>query len=373
MAMPDFENISYRADREAIRLRLPRGISRRPRAYGVSIDDADTRDVDDVWMLTRQGKDQLLEVSIADPTSVVPRDSAIAQQAYDLAFTRYAGYNTQHMYPRILSEGVLSLLPGQDVPAVTFSLTLGPRLAHGDFKIRRTVVKNSAKLNYEEVDDAIKTGNHPYAKMFRDAGEVSLKLLKMRQDAGAFVLIDRGTGRAVAEDGDVRKIHPRYGSAHFIIQEFMLAINRELADYCAKQGIDILFRNHALKPGESEIPFSTTLFSQDGNVARRDLKKRFMKLFDRAYYSPVPLGHAGLRLPRYTHGTSPLRRHADNITHAQVLAAEEGKPLPHDRKDLKDLADHINHTTSEYLDHAHTHAYKLACVLAPGAELYLPG
>jgi RNB domain len=72
-----------------------------------------------------------------------------------------------------------------------------------------------------------------------------------------------------------------------------------------------------------------------------------------AMYDHQPNKHKPLGLKRYTHVTSPLRRFADLVNHANIQAYLEGKEPPYGSKDLKEIAAEL---TAMYIQRSYVFA-----------------
>ena len=68
------------------------------------------------------------------------------------------------------------------------------------------------------------------------------------------------------------------------------------------------------------------------------LRQRVHMVMNRATYDPVILGHYGLSLPYYLHGSSPIRRYADLVNQRQLIAMVRGEPPAYGAKDTALLA-----------------------------------
>jgi ribonuclease R len=144
--------------------------------------------------------------------------------------------------------------------------------------------------------------------------------------------------------------------SHRLIEHLMIAANEAVATLLAERSIPTLYRIHerpepqavlrlvdqlasldvATPPVPDPLPASqaaeivsecSVLVDQHvrrSGHGRRALTALVLRSLKQAHYSPVNLGHAGLRSPRYCHFTSPIRRYPDLICHRALLSAVGG-------------------------------------------------
>jgi ribonuclease R len=153
---------------------------------GITIDGPKTKDMDDAVFIEQRGNETIVSVSIADVSAVVPRGSGIDLVACSHGFTRYFGWGNEPMFPATLSENQLSLVPDHERPTITVTMTLDENLDLKKMEIAQTVLKSSAKWDYETFTSAINDKNEPYASWFR----VAERLLEKRRRSGALFVYD---------------------------------------------------------------------------------------------------------------------------------------------------------------------------------------
>jgi len=119
-----------------------------------SIDNHDSRDLDQIEVCEEGSNGEILvRVAIADVDLCVPKGSETDRHACHNGTSVYTGVETFPMLPDRLSAGLTSLLPGEDRMAIVIEYTvlLDGSTRPGD--IYRAIVRNQAKLVYEEVGD----------------------------------------------------------------------------------------------------------------------------------------------------------------------------------------------------------------------------
>lgn len=117
----------------------------------VTIDYADSRDLDQAMHLEREADGFVVRYALADAAHYVRPGSALFDEALARGVSYYLPGLTVPMLPPELSEGIVSLLPGVDRRALVFVL----HLDH-DGRTRRTEVvrgriRSRAKLSYDGV------------------------------------------------------------------------------------------------------------------------------------------------------------------------------------------------------------------------------
>jgi len=313
---------------------------------GITIDDANSKDLDDGFMLETDSDGWILYVSVADVASYIEKDSDIFESAKNSVFTRYLPGRKVPMLPPELSENKLSLLGNKIRPALTFKITISSDADVLEFDILKTAFKNRRQLSYQFTDEIL--AREKPDKEFGHLAEcyhLANLLLEKRRDRGALVIYDFIKGMYTNEEGQIiisrnQKLH----MANIIVQEFMILVNSSAAEFFIEKNKQLILRNHTAKsatPPRDEI-YSQYILAKSNPNSVDALKKRIDLWFEKAEYSTKLRGHYGLNLPAYTHVTSPLRRFPDLVNQYIIHSYISGKRTPFSKDNLSKLALRIN-------------------------------
>ncbi|MBI5560661.1 MAG: RNB domain-containing ribonuclease, partial [Deltaproteobacteria bacterium] len=140
--------------------------------------------------------------------------------------------------------------------------------------------------------------------------------------------------------------------AHRIIEEFMLAANKAVAEVFTEKNYPFLYRVHERPDEESINEFREFVRGFGYHLEERATPKVFQKILEsvkgrseeklinhvllrsmrQAVYSEKNIGHFGLAFADYAHFTSPIRRYPDLVVH-RLLKGFIKKRLP--KKELE--------------------------------------
>lgn len=313
---------------------------------GVTIDDANSKDLDDGFQLETGSDGWILYVSIADAASYIEKDSDIFESAKNTVFTRYVPGRKVPMLPPELSENKLSLLGNKLRPALTFKITISSDADILEFDVIKTAFKNRRQLSYQLTDEIL--AREKPDKEFGHLAEcyhLANLLLEKRRDRGALVIYDFIKGMYTNEEGQIIITkNQRLHMANIIVQEFMILVNSAAAEFFIEKNKQLILRNHTAKsttPPRDEI-YSQYILAKSNPNSVDALKKRIDLWFEKAEYSTKLRGHYGLNLPAYTHVTSPLRRFPDLVNQYIILSYISGKRTPFSKDNLSKLSLRIN-------------------------------
>lgn len=124
----------------------------------LTVDPADSMDLDQAMHLERRGDGYRVNYAIADVASWVVPGGAVDAETMKRVETLYLPDGRVPLHPPALSENAASLLPGQDRPAVLWTLDLD---AGGDLTgtdVRRATVRSRRRLDYVEAQRLIDAG-----------------------------------------------------------------------------------------------------------------------------------------------------------------------------------------------------------------------
>jgi exoribonuclease R len=305
----------------------------------VTLDPADSTDLDQALHLERSGDDLLLHYAIADVGWFVRPGDPLDVEAFERGVTVYLPDRRATLYPPILSEGAASLLPDVDRPAVVFTVRVGPEGELALDGVERAVVRNRAKLAYDAVD--VTDLPDGFAELHR-----RIELAEARRGAPRVEFPEQEIDR-LPDGGYALSFRPRLPSEEQNAA-LSLATNLAVADalYAAGTGLfrvmpDVderrirRLRNVARALG-LRWPDDQPLDAFERSLARDDPRtSAFLLAIRRAaggasyapYRSDVRPWHSAVAA-MYAQATAPLRRLQDRYVIEAALAVAHGDPVP---------------------------------------------
>ncbi len=307
----------------------------------VTIDSANTRDIDDALFAEAQSDGWTLWVAIADPSAVVLPGSALDTEARHRATSVYFPDGVIPMLPTELSEQLCSLHQDELRPAVVVELRVAQDGSIRQVHLHQASMKNHAKLSYSQVSQFI---NGDGADI---RAEVQGPLLHLHDCANALsawrgqhalLVEDRPDFKLLLDDqGKVQDIiRLERTVAHRIVEECMLACNRSVANWLAEQHTGFFVEHTGLrtermgemsallkeqlgveeKPSFHELGAYVKWLQQAEKAdSKWPLRLILNRQQDRSNFSLEAKPHMGLGFAHYTTFTSPLRKYNDLLIH----------------------------------------------------------
>jgi len=346
-----------------------------------SIDNDDSRDLDQIEYLQPDPRGTRLYVGIADMTSFVERGSALDQAAMHNTTSLYTGVRTFPMFPDKLSTNLTSLLEGQKRLAVVIEILItSDGLAESN--IYRAIVRNQSQLTYHAVaawlEDQPGDGSPVTVRMLakiranpalqeqlRRQNDLAQALRERRLEAGALTFETIELRPEVLPDGGLELKAGTHNTATHLIEDFMIAANQATVSFLTSKGFATLRRvvrtpknwpqivklaaqHGAALPAEPDAKaledFLTRQQQKDPDHFP-DLSLAVIKLLGRGEYAVAAPGgeapgHFALAVEGYAHSTAPNRRYPDVLTQRLLRASLDGEKPPYSISDLTDLAEH---------------------------------
>jgi ribonuclease R len=332
-----------------------------------TIDPDDAKDFDDALSYEElPGGDIRVGIHIADVSTYVRAGTALDQEAQRRGNSTYLVGVVIPMLPEKLSNGLCSLVEGQDRLCKAVFLTFGVNGRIKETTYANTVIRSRKRLTYKQAyaflfeDDLERVRALPLppkhqtgstGRALRDLSDQELRdlqhwiralwriasgLRKGRMAHGSLDLDMPETKIFVDEQGYADRLEKiEHDESHQLIEEFMLAANEAVARLTRTRRLPSLYRVHD-EPDidrleefhrllESfEIPASD--LTQRAELVRLlavlhqhpqgyTLRTQLLRSLKKAAYRHTPDGHFGLHKKDYTHFTSPIRRYADLVVH----------------------------------------------------------
>ena len=335
-------------------------------------DPVTARDYDDALSLEPgRGGTVVLGVHIADVSHFVQPGGAIDREAYRRSTSVYFADRVLPMLPEALSNGVCSLVPGEDRLAFSVFMTFDAEGKMVKRSFAKSVIRSKARFTYEQVMRVISGGSKAKGGTLgkRERGvvlaihELAQKLRAKRFAAGALDIEIPEAEVTLDSAGEMTGIVTRpYDESHQMVEECMVAANEAVATELWTKGVKILARLHEPPDDEKLLMLRADMRAlgvKMGNIANQKVFAQFLRTIKRnplyptlavmvlrsmkrAVYDSTKIGHFGLAKRFYAHFTSPIRRYPDLTLHRQLAAYLEGRDCRVPPKTLAKWAEHTS-------------------------------
>lgn len=332
----------------------------------VTIDSHFTTDIDDAIYVEKSQNGWKLKVAIADPSAVIPKGSEIEKEALKRASSLYFPGQHISMLPEKIASDLCSLKEGALRLAKVVEMDVSTNGDILDYSISEAAIKSQKKLSYTELSYHYDTPSSSISPelnvMLIELKQLTDALLSSRQ-AKALVQADRREYfLELDEQQKIADIKLRVTTpAHKIVEEAMVATNRCIADFLAKQTLPSIFVSHqGLRSDRLESVNKVLTESlpdyQDNTIAElagfiqtvqkvsavdelKPLHLLISRQLDKSILTSEAQPHFGMGLEQYTTFTSPLRKAQDYLIHRQISALLKGKKDAIDNSRLTKLAE----------------------------------
>ena len=342
-----------------------------------TIDPADAKDFDDALSFrTLDSGNFEVGVHIADVTHYVRPGDVLDKEAYERGTSVYLVDRTVPMLPEILSNNLCSLREGEE--KLTFSAVFEMNAKAKVIKrwFGRTVIKSNKRFSYEQAQEIIEAAAAGQAVQ-PEVRQAVLELHKLasimraKRFAEGSISFERPEMKVIVDSNGkpldvVEKITKE---ANWLIEEFMLLANREVAHYVTKslkskaptfvyrihetpneekiKSLSDFVKNFGYKftpsknPREIATELNTLMDESKGRPENAAISILALRSMARAEYSTDNVGHYGLGFDYYTHFTSPIRRYPDMMVH-RLLARYMDKGRSEKKQLFEQMCQHAS-------------------------------
>ncbi|MGM9721697.1 MAG: ribonuclease R [Candidatus Egerieousia sp.] len=354
-----------------------------------TIDPADAKDFDDALSFrTLESGNFEVGVHIADVTHYVRPGDVLDKEAYERGTSVYLVDRTVPMLPEVLSNNLCSLREEEE--KLTFSAVFEMNAKAKVIKrwFGRTVIKSNKRFSYEQAQEIIEAAAAGQAVPDAEQApqpavvqpEVRQAVLQLHKLASIMRAKRFAEGSISFERPEMKVIVDSNGKpldvvekitkeANWLIEEFMLLANREVAHYVTKslkskaptfvyrihetpneekiKSLSDFVKNFGYKftpsknPREIATELNTLMEESKGRPENAAISILALRSMARAEYSTDNVGHYGLGFDYYTHFTSPIRRYPDMMVH-RLLARYMDKGRSEKKQLFEQMCQHAS-------------------------------
>ncbi|MBK7378863.1 MAG: ribonuclease R [Ignavibacteriales bacterium] len=343
-----------------------------------TIDPDDAKDFDDALSVNKlENGNFKVGIHIADVSHYVIPDSELDKEALQRGNSVYLVGAVIPMLPEKLSNGVCSLVPGEDRLTYSVIAELTSRGKLVDYKIGKSIIHSKRRFTYAEVQEIIETEQGDFKEQVIALNSLARTLRKKRMREGSIEFFSSEVKFKLDESGKpVEIILKEAKESNMLVEEFMLLANKIVAQHIAQpkstKANSFIYRVHDKPDPEkiiefarfvkslgyhfdaqsmSSIKFNELIESIRGKEEEAVVNELAIRSMAKAVYSPQNIGHYGLGFKYYTHFTSPIRRYADLLVHRMLFGyTKKSDVKKYSFKELQEICDYISQTERDAVD-----------------------
>lgn len=336
--LDEVSKIEKSLSEEEIEAEKRRGLKDQRGIISVTIDGEDTKDFDDAVAY----HNNTIYVQIADPNRYIKEKSTMWDETLKRAISVYFPGCCNPMMHEILSNGICSLVPGEDRYSVSMSIKMDDSGKVLNYKINEAVINNRKRMTYEDVNKYLEEGTivdgyEDYTELIDNLYDSAMKV-KNKMIREGFLEFTSDEVKFFFENSNIIDVKERrQGKAEELIEFLMLLHNMCMTDFFLKNKLPFISRFHD-SPNNDKLNSWINLLKKKGYKINTNKKKDFTAsdikevqkiyadckekvVYDKmaimsqakAKYSAYNIGHFALGMGAYSTGTSPIRRLADTI------------------------------------------------------------
>lgn len=286
-----------------------------------TIDDEDTREVDDALTVVHDGNEIIVGIHIADVSAFISRGDLLDAEAAKRSATIYLPTGSVRMFPERLSTDLMSLNAGRPCPAYTVEVRFDEQGNRLGYRITLSTINIARRWSYDQADEGLKADDAALQTLHR----IATQLHDARAARGAITF--RRPELKIHVSGNEIQVHviDPNSPSRLIVSEMMILANGLSADFASVNALGVIYRTQ--EPREA-------VAVEEAPAVEALAFERLRKTFKRSRLSLTPGLHSGLGLTAYTQASSPIRRYADLVTQRQFTALLRAEPIPYGREDL---------------------------------------
>lgn len=368
--LPDFSEAVVEEVAKLKEAVLPKDVSDLRDLMWVSIDNEDSRDLDQLTY----AEENRLYVAIADVTGTVKKGSAIDQHASHNTTSIYTPTKIFPMLPLELSNQITSLNEKSDRSSMVVEMEIGEDGKFTLLKIFPALVRNQAKLAYPGVGICLEQGlclTHPIPsisglrKQLELQDNLAIRIQKYRDQQGALQFAELELRPIVVNGIPVGIEEKSITRAHKLIENFMIAANVAVTTYLTEKKVPTIRRvvktpkrwdrivqlagglGEELPPKPDVKALRAFLLKQQklNPLHFPDLSLSIIKLIGKGEYvlglpGKEHLEHFDLAEMKYAHTTAPNRRYPDLLMQRILKSVLFNTQVPYTKEHLVQLASH---------------------------------